>query len=80
MNTRKDVANWLKTKMIEWINQEGDIKSSKQFASYLGVSYNLLIRWMNEGGLPGNENVIKLGNRLGPEIYDILGWERPKTN
>jgi transcriptional regulator with XRE-family HTH domain len=78
MEKRKIVAKWLSDKFLEWLQKEGEVKTKKDFAEYLRVEQTLVIKWLKGSTLPGNENVIKIGNRLGFEIYDLLGWERPE--
>ncbi|KAA3646158.1 MAG: XRE family transcriptional regulator [Chloroflexi bacterium] len=77
MNNKEKVSKWLNTKYRDWINETEEIKSRKELAKYLNVDYTLLTRWLTGSVLPGNDNVIKLANKFGPEIYDLLGWEKP---
>ena len=72
------IAAWLNRRFLEWQSSTGARKSIRDFSEYLGVDYSLLTKWLSGTAAPGNENVIILGNRLGPEIYDIRGWPRPE--
>ncbi len=78
MDRRKEIALWLEKIFLEWQTQSGERKTQGDFAIYLEVDQSMLSRWINGQRLPTNENVIKLGNKLGPEIYDLLGWVRPE--
>lgn len=78
VNKHEHISKWLDKKYREWQNNEGESKPLIQFATYLDVNYTLLSRWLNNRQLPANENVIKIGNKLGFEIYDLLGWIRPE--
>ena len=44
----------------------------------MDINHTLPGRWLNGVSVPVNENVIKLGNKLGFAIYDLLEWIRPK--
>jgi transcriptional regulator with XRE-family HTH domain len=48
-----------------------------QFAEYLGVEYGALSAWMNGTRKPKKDNVAKLSEKLGIEVYDIAGLARP---
>jgi len=56
---------------------EGGRKTVKQFAAYVGVSQSAISTWWNGDRLPEGENVTKLANRFGMEVYDTLGLPRP---
>jgi len=38
----------------------------------------LLSKWLSGETIPANQNTIKIGNRFGKEIYDLMEWERPE--
>lgn len=78
MDIRKTrFSEWLESHFVNWISKQGKPKNITEFAKYLNVNRTLLGRWLKGTSIPENENVIKLGNKLGFEIYDLLGWERP---
>lgn len=77
MSRNVEIKRWLNEKFLEWSQEEGERKTIREFSIYLDVHESLLARWMAGKILPGNENVIKLANKLGPIIYDLLEWERP---
>lgn len=68
---------FLTRKFLEWQLEQGESKSQAEFAGLLGVKRTSLTMWMNGDHLPENENVEKLANVLGPEVYDLLGLPRP---
>jgi len=74
--TSNNVAAFLEKRYLQWQNKVGR-KTIAEFAQYLCVNRSLLSQWMNSSALPGNENVIKIANKLGPDIYEILGWPLP---
>jgi len=57
---------------------KGEIKSQREFADFLDIDKVALSRYFN--GIrrnPDPDTVIKFADKLGPEIYDILGLARP---
>jgi len=61
-----------------WKWQSGDRKKTLiQFAEYLGVEYGALTSWMSGIRKPKYENVVKLAEKLGPDVYDTTGFARP---
>jgi len=72
------ISAWLNQRFINWQSESGTRKTIRDFAVHLDVDYSLLTKWLSGTAAPGNENVIILGNKLGPEIYDIRGWPRPE--
>ena len=77
MMGKKEFAEWLEGKYIAWMNETGRRRTLTEFAEYLGVGQPLLSQWLNGRYLPGMKNVSKLAARLGPEVYDLLGLQRP---
>lgn len=47
--------------------------SLNEFARYLGVSPVSLNHWLLGSRVPDLQNAIRLAERLGPRVYDILG-------
>lgn len=72
------IAGWLNQQFIAFQAERGTRRTIREFGEHLGVDYSLLTKWLKGVAAPGNENVIILGNKLGPEIYDLRGWPRPK--
>lgn len=77
MKKRTTVATWLNDQFLTWMNQEQEHKTITAFAEYLEVDRNLLGQWLNGRIVPSNANVIRIANKFGPEIYDLLEWPRP---
>ena len=71
------IAEWLNLKFLSWEQSEGRRKTLGQFAEYLGVSRISLSDWMNGKYAPKAQNIGKLAERLGLEIYDLVGIPRP---
>jgi transcriptional regulator with XRE-family HTH domain len=72
-----DYNRWLMDKFVEWERKKGQRQSYSAFARYLGVKQSSLSQWLAGNYPPSRENVEKLAEKLGPEIYDIMGMERP---
>lgn len=77
--TRTNCSRWLEGKYIEWRNSQPiGYDSIADFARLLDLPRSNMAHWIAGDTIPENGFVTKLANRLGSEIYDILGWERPK--
>lgn len=48
----------------------------KEFADHLGIKQSTISMWYS-GQNPSPENVKRLSEVLGPEVYDVLGLDRP---
>lgn len=67
----------LEQNFLSWQAQEGKRKTLDDFADYLDVRRSTLSLWMSGKRSPGPESLRVLSNRLGPEVYDVLGLDRP---
>lgn len=59
-----------------WRKWEGKQKrrtSQNDLARHLGVNPTSLSYWMSGTREPDLENKIKLGNKIGPRVYEVLG-------
>jgi len=72
-----NVAEWLNAKFLEWERNEGKRKTMVQFAEYLGVAQPSLSAWATGKYVPKGQNLAKIAEKLGYEIYDVLGISRP---
>ena len=74
-------ADWMTKNFLAWQSQQGKRKTIEDFAAYIGVSRPLLNQWMN-GDIPrpGRENISRLADIFGPEIYDVLEIPRPNIH
>jgi len=48
--------------------------SDNEFARWLGVSPASFNHWINGNRTPDFESAMKLSKRLGPRIFDVLGY------
>ncbi len=77
-NVSMGLSEWIRQKYIEWLTDEGVIRSQREFADYIGIEKVALSRYINKNiKNPDIETVDKIANKLGPEIYDVLGLARP---
>lgn len=73
----KELMRFLTEKYFDWAREKGDRRTKdKDFAMYLGVPVPSYNQWVNGYRLPNYENTIKLSIKLGPEIFDIMGYPR----
>ena len=70
-------SQFLEMKFLEWQRREGGRRTVKEFAEYIGVSQSTISTWWNEDRKPEGENLLRLSLKLGVEVYDVLGKERP---
>lgn len=73
------VKDWLNQKFVEWEKAEGRRQSYYAFARFLGVSQSGLGQWMAGSGSPSGGDLLVIADKLGPEIYDLLGLPRPNA-
>jgi transcriptional regulator with XRE-family HTH domain len=74
-------SEWITKKYIEWRGDSiGHDRSITDFAKSIGVSQSLMSHWMNGDRAPrGHKTISKLA-AIYPEIYEILGIEKPETD
>lgn len=61
---------------MEYIENKGTRRvSDNEFARWLGVSPASFNQWINGNRTPDLENAAKLAKRLGPRVFDVLGYE-----
>lgn len=72
-----DVRSWLNQKFLEWQNEQGQPMKQKEFAAWLGVKPQTYSSWINDGVPPTGDNLYKLADKLGFEIYTVLDTEPP---
>ena len=68
---------FLELEFLEWQRKVGARKTVAEFADFLGVSQSTVSAWWNQTRSPEGENLRKLANKLGLEVYDVLGLPRP---
>lgn len=67
----------LEQKYLQWQSQQGKRKTLDEFAEYIGVGRPVLSNWLTGKRKPGIESLRLLSNKLGFEVYDVLGLPRP---
>lgn len=73
------VKDWLNAKFVEWEKAQGHKQSYYAFARYLEVSQSGLAQWMVGNGAPGGDDLLNIANKLGADVYDVLGLPRPNA-
>jgi transcriptional regulator with XRE-family HTH domain len=77
MDKGKELSKWLEIKYIDWMKKMGEVASQREFAEYLDLKPVSLSNYLNGKQMPVGGTVEKLADKLGPEIYDVLGLVRP---
>lgn len=74
-----DFSQWIDDQYIIWSKGR---KSETQFAQWLGISQATFNAWKRKArGAPRSQALIKkLADKLGPEVYDVLGLVRPEAS
>ncbi|HZW04258.1 MAG TPA: helix-turn-helix transcriptional regulator [Anaerolineaceae bacterium] len=70
-----DFQTWLNRKMDRWIKETG--RNQTAFAGWLGVQPTTLSNWIKRGHKPRPDMVARLSEKLGPDIYKVLGLSVP---
>lgn len=70
------LSDFLQDQFLKWMAKQGRVKSQNEFAKWLGVSSGSLSQWMNDSRLPTGDNVHTLAEKLGPQVYDLVGEPR----
>lgn len=71
-------TDWLRQKYDEWERRTGGNRAD--FATYLGVPSTSLSNWLNTGARPRVDSIRLLADKLGGEVYDVLGLRRPEES
>lgn len=70
------VAEYLTKKFLKWQMESGQIKTTTEFAQYLGISQSYLSMLMSgERQNIGADTADKIALKFGDEIYTITGLE-----
>lgn len=77
VDTVKDVSRWLDKKFLDWQYQQGGSRTLTEFADWLGIPQSSLSNYMTGFRAPNEKAAYKLGAKLGWEIFDLLGLQRP---
>lgn len=64
-------------KFIEWEKSTKRRQTYSAFARYLNVKTPTLTQWRLGGYVPSGENLIKVADKLGPEVYKAIGLPAP---
>jgi transcriptional regulator with XRE-family HTH domain len=70
-------SEWLEQKYLEYQIEQSRRVTLGEFAEALGISQGLLSHYLKGIRKPRISTVHKLAEVLGPELYTILGYQRP---
>ena len=77
MKPKSAFATWLERQFLNWQAKRGARSSIEEFAKWLGLTRGAAVQWLNDQRRPNAKNVHILAQRLGLEVYDVLGLPRP---
>jgi hypothetical protein len=79
--TNQKFADWLLRKFVDWQLEKREGANATKFGRWIDpkIPQQYMSRWLN-GFVPNQKNIDRLAKKLGPEVYDILGIERPVTD
>lgn len=69
---------YLNRKFREWEKSTGRKQTVTSFSRYLEVKQPSLTRWMQGDNPPSMDNLIKISNKFGNEIFSILEIDTPQ--
>lgn len=72
----KESSAWIESKFFEWQRENGRASLAK-FAAYIGASPDSLNNWISRKQTPTGASVHLLADKLGPDIYAIVGMTPP---
>jgi len=75
--SKTPLGEWLERQFLKWQNERGERQTLDTFAQYIGVTRSALNKWMNGNRTPDADYADQIADKLGPEIYDLLGLPRP---
>jgi len=76
----KHIADWFNRKYFEWEQSTGERQTVTSFAVWLNIPRVDASRYLSGERKPNGDNLQKVADKLGDEIYDLLGWARPITD
>jgi transcriptional regulator with XRE-family HTH domain len=74
------ISDWMNDAFLKWQTSHGRRKTISEFANHVGVSQPLMSNYLNGTRTPSGENVDKIADVLGDEIYRILELQPPDPN
>jgi hypothetical protein len=76
-----EFSEWFRKEYLDWEKENtGNIQGLTKFSEYLGVPQSMASAWMNERYKPGAKYIPSLAQKLGFEVYSVLGLPSPETS
>lgn len=70
-------AAWIERQYTKWMHDRAKHATITAFTQWLGVSRGTYNNWVLKKQTPTGDSLKVLGEKLGWEIYDIVGEPRP---
>jgi transcriptional regulator with XRE-family HTH domain len=71
------IGAFFESSFLNWQSKFGKRKTLNEFAEHLDITPSLLSMWLSGDRKPGRDNIEKISELLGPEIYDAMDLPRP---
>ena len=73
----EETAKWIEKKHLAWQSGREKKGTVTEFAIWLGVSRGTYNNWVLKKQTPQGDSVKLLADKLGPEIYSLVGMTPP---
>lgn len=74
---KSQFSTFLEKKFLEWQIKQGKRTTLREFSEHLGVSRAAISLWLNGDRIPDQNNIQKLAEVFGYDVYDALDLPRP---
>ena len=68
---------WLMQKFLDWEKTQSSRQSFSAFARYLGIKVSTVTQWRIGNNPPSYEMAVKIAEKLGDEVFTVLGYDPP---
>lgn len=70
----KVFKDWINRKYIEWMAEQGEVKTLTEFSEYIGENQPTVSHWINGKRVPGEKQLLRLAKFFGPEVLRVTGY------
>lgn len=72
-----EFKDWILQKFLEWERTKPRRQSQAAFARYLGINPSSMSQYLSGDFEPRDGNLQKIADKLGAEVYTVLGFDEP---